>query len=209
MKCIESEADYHIHANYNDHSSSDMTIPNIINVATEKNLNKIAITEHVRKTSEWIPGYLAEINNVKKIASDLEIIPGFEAKILSDGTIDFPETYKQFYIIASFHTKYVKKEIWIYALNSVLEIEYVDVIGHLAPEESFDLTSEELENLARLIKKNDKVVELNAKYIRPPLEWVSEFKRHGVKFHLGSDAHRLQDIGDFNSINHLIDYVNT
>jgi histidinol phosphatase-like PHP family hydrolase len=208
MISLESNADYHIHANYNDHSSSDMTVPNIIKVATEKGLNKIAITEHVRKTSGWIPGYLAEVYNIKKIVSDLEILPGFEAKILSDGTIDFPERYKQHYIIASFHTKYIKKEVWINALNSVLEIEYVDVIGHLAPEESFNLTTVELEDLARSIKKNDKVVELNAKYVRPPLEWVSVFKQLGVKFHLGSDAHRLQDIGDFKSINHLVQYVN-
>ena len=208
MISLESKADYHIHANYNDHSSSDMTVPNIIKVATEKELNKIAITEHVRKTSGWIPGYLAEVYNIKKIVSDLDILPGFETKILSDGTIDFPERYKQYYIIASFHTKYVKKEVWINALNSVLEIECVDVIGHLAPEESFNLTTVELDDLARSIKKNDKVIELNAKYVRPPLEWVSVFKQHGVKFHLGSDAHRLEDIGNFNSINHLVQYVN-
>jgi putative hydrolase len=204
---LESKADYHIHANYNDHSSLDMTVPNIIRVATKKGLDKIAITEHVRKTSEWIHEYLQQVYNIKKMTNDLEILPGFEAKILNDGTIDFPEKYKQHYVIASFHTKYGKKEDWIYALSSVIEIEYVDVIGHLAPEESFDLTNEELENLARLLKKNDKVIELNAKYVRPPLEWLSMFKQHRVKFHLASDAHTLQQIGNFNPINHLIKFV--
>ena len=56
--------------------------------------------------------------------------------------------------------------------------------------------------------KNKKIIELNAKYHRPPQEWILLFKKQGVKFHLGSDAHSLQDIGRFEKISDLISLVN-
>ena len=52
--------------------------------------------------------------------------------------------------------------------------------------------------------QNQKVVELNSKYRRPPLDWIISFKGMGVKFHLGSDAHSLRSVGCFENINHLI-----
>ncbi|MGE5634240.1 MAG: PHP domain-containing protein, partial [Deltaproteobacteria bacterium] len=54
--------DYHIHTNYNDHSASNLTVKNIIKEAERKGLELIALTEHVRKTSEWISEYLNEVS---------------------------------------------------------------------------------------------------------------------------------------------------
>jgi histidinol phosphatase-like PHP family hydrolase len=83
----------------------------------------------------------------------------------------------------------------------------VQVIGHLAPEESFDLTDDELLELSQLLRTNSKTIELNAKYKRPPMKWVRIFKDNKVNFHLGSDAHKLSEIGDFDAIANLIEYV--
>jgi putative hydrolase len=77
----------------------------------------------------------------------------------------------------------------------------------LAPEESFDLSEIELEELANLPLKNDRIIELNAKYRRPPLSWLGHLKRKQVQFHLGSDAHSLADVGNFESIRNLITFV--
>jgi histidinol phosphatase-like PHP family hydrolase len=44
--------DYHVHSNYNDHSASDLTPYNAIIEAQKKQLQTLAITEHVRKTSD-------------------------------------------------------------------------------------------------------------------------------------------------------------
>jgi putative hydrolase len=63
-------------------------------------LREIAFTEHVRKTSsDWSPKYLDEIQHISSIDSNriLEIIAGFEAKILIDGLIDCPEKYADKY----------------------------------------------------------------------------------------------------------------
>lgn len=196
--------DYHVHTSYNDHSDSNLTVKNVVIEAERKGIEIIALTEHVRESSEWIHNYLNEIANCKK-KTKVKVIPGFEAKILSDGNIDCREDIaRDYFIIASFHTKYYDKAIWINALKKVIENKYVNVIGHLAPESSFQINTEEIEEFAKLLSKHDKIVEVNAKYKRPPENWVKLFIKRGVKFHLGSDAHSLSEIGNYASIIKLI-----
>jgi putative hydrolase len=208
---LNKDQDYHVHCNYNDHSASDLTIKNIIAQAEKIGLRVIALTEHVRRTSDWVPRYLAEIRaETDAVASTykLQLIPGFEAKILRDGSIDCCEGYsRDHFIVASFHTIFGDKSIWIEALKSAIQNPDVDVIGHLAPEPTFDLNDEELSDLASLIFSNHKIIELNAKYHRPPPRWLLKFKEHQVRFHLGSDAHSLEEIGNFSKISDLIAMV--
>jgi putative hydrolase len=196
--------DYHIHTNYNDHSASNLTVKNVVMEAERKGLEIIAITEHVRETSKWLPSYLIDISNyIQK--TNVKVIPGFEAKILSDGKIDCKEEIaRDYFIIASFHTKYHDKAIWINALTKAIENKYVNVIGHLSPESSFQIDSTEIEEFAELLIKHGKIVEINAKYQMPPESWIKIFIRRGVKFHLGSDAHSLNEIGNYESIIKLI-----
>jgi histidinol phosphatase-like PHP family hydrolase len=209
---LEKNQDYHVHCNYNDHSASDLTIKNVIARGEKIGLRVIALTEHVRRTSDWVPRYLDEIRAETTAAAansnKLEVIAGFEAKILRDGTIDCCEEYsRDHFIVASFHTIFGDKGIWIDALRSAIRNPDVDVIGHLAPEPTFDLDDHELSDLSSLIFSNRKIIELNAKYHRPPSRWLVKFKEHGVRFHLGSDAHSLQEIGNFSRISDLIAMV--
>jgi putative hydrolase len=199
--------DYHIHCNYNDHSAHDLTIPNVVRQAEELNLQTIAFTEHIRRSSNWLLEYLGEIESSSKDSS-VNIIPGFEAKILVDGSINCPEEYsRKYFLVASFHTLYRDKSVWLSALTNTIENPSVDVIGHIAPESTFRMEHGEVEDLASLIVKNKKIIEINAKYRRPPPEWIVIFVEKGVKFHLGSDAHRLEDIGQFAQISDLISLV--
>lgn len=187
-----------------------MTIKNVISRAEKIGLTAIALTEHVRRTSDWVPRYLEEVIAEATAASSskLEVILGFEAKILKDGCIDCCEEYsRDHFIVASFHTIFGDKRIWIEALKSAIQNPHVDVIGHLAPEATFDLNDEDLSELASLIFSNHKIIEINAKYHRPPIRWLLKFKEHHVKFHLGSDAHSLEEIGDFSRVSDLIAIV--
>jgi histidinol phosphatase-like PHP family hydrolase len=147
-------------------------------VREKKGLKTIAITEHVRRMSEWVPRYLDELKaetsntNINK----LRVVSGFEAKILRDGSIDCCKEYsKNHFIVASFHSIFEDKKIWIEALNTAIQNPHVDAIGHLAPGPTFDLNDEELSNLASLITSNRKIVEINAKYHRSPLRWLLKF----------------------------------
>lgn len=197
--------DYHIHCSYNDHSAPDLTVKNVLRRAEEKGLQVVAFTEHVRKTSEWIPDYLREIGQA---SSSVRVVAGFEAKILRDGSIDCPKEYaEKYFIVASFHTKYADKKVWMDALKTAISNPDVDVLGHLAPEDDFEIGTDEVKELAKLLVANDKTVELNAKYHRPPKAWLQVFKDAGVRFNLGSDAHSLQEVGDFSRISDLISMV--
>ena len=208
---MDKNQDYHIHCNYNDHSASDLTVKNIITRGEKIGLRVIALTEHVRRTSDWIPRYLAEIRAETAAAASsnkLKVISGFEAKIRRDGSIDCCEEYsKDHFIVASFHTIFGDKRVWIEALKSAIQNPDVDVIGHLAPEPTFDLNDEELSELASLMLSNQKIIELNAKYHRPPPRWLLKFKEYEVRLHLGSDAHSLEEIGNFSKISDLIAIV--
>jgi putative hydrolase len=204
---LNVKEDLHIHCNYNDHSSKDLTIPNIIAKSESLGLERIAITEHVRKNSEWTKDYINEINHyIPK--TRLKILKGFEAKILVDGDIDCPSEFlnKGYFIIASFHTKY-NKEVWYEGLIKAIRNPNVDVIGHLAPEIDFSIDESELKNIGDLIVANGKKIEINSKYIRPPKEFLKIFKKCGVNFHLGSDAHAIKDIGNFSRIKDLINVI--
>jgi histidinol phosphatase-like PHP family hydrolase len=207
-RLLDLKRDYHVHSNYNDHSPQELSIENVTTYADEINLKTLAITEHVRKSSDWIPRYLEEIDKIVSSGIKVTLISGFEAKILKDGTVDFPSEYEGYFLIASFHTNFHDKQDWLCALKSTITLPFVGVIGHLAPETSFDLTDNELIELAQLLKSNDKTVEINAKYRRPPMKWLQIFKENNVNFHLGSDAHSLDEIGNFKSITNLIDFIN-
>jgi putative hydrolase len=205
---LDLKEDYHVHSSYNDHSSPDLTVKNALEAAEKLGLRTLAFTEHVRRSSTWIPQYIQEISSHSK-CSKVNVITGFEAKILPDGSIDCLEEYSRMYmVIASFHTPYSDKKIWMNALSKAIENPDVNIIGHLAPETIFTLDDYEIDFLASKIVENGKTVEINAKYHRPPHDWILIFKDRGVNFRLGSDAHSLSEIGQFGKIRDLISLVN-
>ncbi len=204
---VNTKEDFHVHTSYNDHSSPNLNIASAVEYADSIGLKTLAFTEHVRRESNWVNSYVNEIerNNTKR---NLKLITGFEAKILRDGSIDcLPKYSADYFVIASFHTIYGNKEIWMNAIKSAIKNPDVNVIGHLAPESTFSLNNEELVEMCQLLKEHGKIVELNAKYNRPPLDWVLKFKEYGVEFHLGSDAHSLNEIGEFSRILKLVQLV--
>ena len=58
MHLLDLKKDYHVHSNYNDHSPQELSIEKVTRYAEKIDLNTLAFTEHVRKTSNWIPRYL-------------------------------------------------------------------------------------------------------------------------------------------------------
>ena len=196
--------DYHVHSSYNDHSALDLTVKNALDRAAEVGLKTLAFTEHVRRSSSWVPQYIQEIKNLRE-SSMTNVVIGFEAKILSDGSIDCLEEYSEaYFIIASFHSVYSDKKKWMYALIKTIENPHVNVIGHLAPEPTFHIDGGEIDFIASKIVLHQKIVEINAKYHRPPRDWILSFREKGVRFHLGSDAHSVSEIGRFEKVSDLI-----
>jgi len=139
----------------------------------------------------------------------MDIISGFEAKILVDGTLDCLDEYLQnYFIIASFHTRY-DKTLWLELIQKVVQNPQVDVVGHLGPDSTWPvpLDMDELKMTASMIARHGKKIELNAKYHRPPRDWLQVFKQQGISFHLASDAHSLDEIGQYQGISDLVAIV--
>ena len=200
--------DYHVHSNYNDHSALDLTVKNALDRAAEIGLKTLAFTEHVRRSSSWVPQYIQEIQSLRE-SSKINVIIGFEAKILPDGSIDCLEEYSRTHLtIASFHNAYSDKKKWMNALIKAIENPHVNIIGHLAPEPSFELDGREIDFIASRTALHEKIVEINAKYHRPPKDWILAFRNKGVRFHLGSDAHSVSEIGRFEKVSDLIHLLN-
>lgn len=193
-----------MHSSYNDHSALDLTVKNALDRAAEVGLKTLAFTEHVRRSSSWVPQYIQEIKNLRE-GSMTNVIIGFEAKILSDGSIDCLEEYSEAYlVIASFHSVYSDKKKWMDALIKAIENPHVNIIGHLAPEPTFHIDDGEIDFIASRIVLHEKIVEINAKYHRPPRDWILSFREKGVRFRLGSDAHSVSEIGRFEKVSDLI-----
>lgn len=55
----------------------------------------------------------------------------------------------------------------------------------------FKLPKKELNLIAKKIKENGKIVKINAKHRLPTKQVLSMFKKHKIKFHLGSDVESL------------------
>jgi histidinol phosphatase-like PHP family hydrolase len=62
--------------------------------------------------------------------------------------------------------------------------------GRPVPPELFKPT-------ARLLQKSSTAAEINFHTNSPPVEFITECLRYGVKFTFASDAHHLAEIGDF------------
>jgi putative hydrolase len=71
------------------------------------------LEKHLTGFQDILTKYNTYIISSKHI---IEIIAGFEAKILIDGSIDCPEKYAdKYFLIASFHTRYHNKQVWLQA----------------------------------------------------------------------------------------------
>ena len=62
---LDIREDFHVHSSYNDHSSPDLTVKNALEKAAQIGMKTVAFTEHVRKSSAWVPSYVQEINDLK------------------------------------------------------------------------------------------------------------------------------------------------
>jgi histidinol phosphatase-like PHP family hydrolase len=126
------------------------------------------------------------------------VIAGFEATILSDESIHCCEEYSRNCFIGAASIQYLltRECGWETLKSAIQNPPNLDVIiGHLAPEPTFDPDDgNELSELASLIVSNCKVIELNARYHRPPLKELLRFKEHDVRFHFKSDAHSTEEI---------------
>ena len=86
---IRLDEDHHVHTTFSDGRG---TVSEMAEQARHVGLRQIGLADHVRRDSDWLDAYVAEVESVRPRFPELEIRVGVEAKILDhDGTLDLPE----------------------------------------------------------------------------------------------------------------------
>jgi putative hydrolase len=81
--------DHHVHSTWSDDAVS-APMENLV-AARDTGLASIRMVDHVRTTTTWVPGFLAEVAALPRVEG-LEVLTGVEAKILdASGRLDVPE----------------------------------------------------------------------------------------------------------------------
>ena len=162
-------------------------------------------------------------SDISKVKTDVKILKGIEANILSTGNIDVPKEFisKLDYINCGFHRfvtgldnfdffftngfgsfearkKRIEANTKIYI--KVIESGLVDTIVHLNHRCLVDR-----QVILDKAKENDVYIELNEKHISSVEPEFDSLNIDGVKFILGSDSHRAINVGKFDEV---IKFVN-
>lgn len=207
--------DLHIHSTFSDGKN---TPAEIVEKAILKGYREIAVVDHVRRTSDWLDIFSAEIERLKQLYSGkIKLYSGIEAKVVNlEGDIDArPEFFhKVDLVLSAFHripkgqeeyfsddeiVHYPDKalECWFKGKMKLMENPNVDIIAHptaILKRKGIPLAS----NLKMVISQKAavyrKVFEVNSKYQVPDQEFLHWLQINEVKLSFGSDSHSIDEI---------------
>lgn len=204
--------DLHMHSNYSDglHTPEEM-----IEAAIGIGYEAVAITDHVWRTSAWVPAYANHLERLKlTYRNKIRVYSGIEAKVLTlDGDIDADPSFYPlvdlvlgsihripkpggFYASAdAAHTPKSRiAEHWLAAFDGMLNNPNVDIIAHpLSELVKFGIDSGMLPipQIADRIAISGKILELNVRYNSPDEPIIRHAAERGVPFLISSDSHSV------------------
>jgi len=206
--------DYHIHTSWSD---GNYTIEEAVERAKEIGLSAIAITDHARKDSQWVPNYLKHLSNIKNKERELKIIKGIEVKIIdTSGEIDLNRNWLQNLdvVLVGVHKipgvndkndlvrikeriPHIYAELILAAIKKV-QLPKPTIIAHpgkyLRENHLNYIPREYWEEIADEAKKNNKIIEYNTSSPLPK-DFLQLLISKNIKISIGSDAHKLEEIG--------------
>lgn len=212
LNISNSRIDMHMHTTWTD---GEDTLIDMIRQTEKNRLTSIAITDHIRKESDYYLNYLKKIEDIRNNYK-VKIYSGFEAKILNlKGGIDIPEeaVEKADFVIASVHRlpyaqtfkhpselpfnelALLEKNL---ALVTIKNNKGISVIGHcggmsIATYGEFPLAY--FQEVIHACTDNGIAFEYNYKYHS---EYEEELKKLLIKYNpyvsVGSDAHMRSKI---------------
>lgn len=206
--------DTHCHTVASGHAYS--TIAEIADVAREKKLELVSITDH----GPAMPGaphyyYFGNLRVLPPEIKGVKILKGIEANIMDyEGTLDLPpERLKKLDIVlAALHENCVQpgsKKENTKAIIGTMNNPYVDIIAHLGnPQYSLDYD----EVVKQAVQTNTLIEINNSSFVSSRkgsyencLYVAKKCKELGASVSLGSDTHYAGDVGDFTKALKLIE----
>ena len=194
--------DLHIHSIHSGHAYG--TFYDIINEASRKEMEMIAITDH-GPSMEGVSGHLHFIMGPRMPKTKLRVLWGCEANIVgANGELDLTERHIEALdlILVGFHrTGYVDqgKEKNTGVMEKVLKAPFVKVLTH-PTHQQYEC---DFDRIVEAALENGVLPELNLTYLREQVDDFPLFKRlveivqaSGKKLIVNSDAHFIHEIGD-------------
>ena len=215
--------DMHVHTNWTD---GKHTVKQMVKAANKKKLHTILFSEHSRASSKgWFSKFSKEIkkNRSYKQTGSCNALIGTEVKIKDfDGTLDLNQNIKKKcdLIMASVHRFPAEKgnifqNKFKFTKNEAIELEFklsmsaiknskFDILGHPfgMSIKRFKATPKWhlFKRLIKECKKNDKIFEINFHYHKNYRKLLNECLRSNTLFSLGSNAHRINELGKITKI---------
>lgn len=222
-------ADYHTHTTY---SHGKGSIEENVKEAISKGIKTIGISDHGYKHMAYGIKYKdiykmrEEIDNLKLKYKNIEILLGIECNILDDsGKIDVDEKILDVvdYIMAGYHfgstptsikgalnhcDNYIFKSKKSKAYNTraiinAMKKNNIFIITH--PGDKGDV---DIKEIAKVAKETDTRLEINSSHGFLNVKQLEEIKSIKNKFIIGSDAHRPQNVGNFELAMEIIKEAN-
>lgn len=210
------EIDTHAHTLVSGHAYN--TMREMVQMAAEKGLKGLALTEHAPK----MPGstnlyYFENLGVVPRKMYGIDVLLGSELNILdAAGSVDLPKSVlrKLDIAIASIHTLCFedewKKEPVTEAYLNAMENPWIDIIGH--PDDGrFPVDYEELVNVA---KRTGTLLEVNNSSLKPggfrkntrenSIAMLKECRKQGAMVVLGTDSHVDVTLGDYTYVEEVL-----
>jgi len=211
--------DYQMHTTYSDGEDS---LEEMVSAAQDLGLQSIAVTDHVRKNSDWFTDYVSKIKALQKIYPDMDIKIGFEAKALNTmGELDateemiststmrlgamhrIPNSETPGDIMSNDEAMLDKQRsygLWLKTMKNLIQNPHVDAIPHpmrLIFRCELELRESDLHDLFELCKKYSTKMELTAKMPEtnePILKHLTKHPGHKSVMQFGSDAHSTEHL---------------
>jgi histidinol phosphatase-like PHP family hydrolase len=191
------KVDMHIHTNKSDGRDS---VHNLIEAAEKKSLDVIALTDHG-------PGHGSGVTEKQVLQTKQEVLllqpsyhvkvlVGIEAEILPSGELYLGDRKGMDIVLASYHGA-PSEEAYYRAVLRALEDGRIDALAHHAWSAGmrFGPILEYDDMLVESLRKNKVAIEINSKHSLPSWDFLLKCKDAGVKYTIGSDAHKAADVG--------------
>ncbi|MDY0193553.1 MAG: PHP domain-containing protein [Aliarcobacter butzleri] len=207
--------DYHLHSTWTDGKN---TISEIIENAKRSNLHSIAITDHIRRESNYFYDYKKEINQLNN-QNEINIYVGFEAKIADFfGNIDVKKEVvcEADIAIASVHRyplgsklynasefkREIAQEIELELSLAALKKGGFNVLGHpggMSMTYYQEFPSNMYEEIIMECVKNEIAFDLNGRYQAGVLNILLPLlQKYNPYISIGTDSHNIHPMGKWN-----------
>ena len=205
LELQDIKGDLHAHSNWSDGRSS---IEEMALMAKSLGYEYIAITDH--SPSARIANGLSierlyekkkELESVRKKVRGIRILMGSEVDILSDGSLDYPDSVLEDLdvVIASVHSGFkMERAKMTKRIVNAIKNPFVHFLAHptgrlIGERDPYDI---DLEQVFKVAKEFGKAIEVNSHYLRLDLNDINIRKAidMGIKLVISTDSHNTDQL---------------